>query len=466
MRTSQSTRRRSASAALKKYNAERYGSLEVGPTGDALSYDVYARRAQGDPRRRRRPEPLGNLTPDITNVTASAAPRSRAVALVTYYNKIAPLQEIADDYLLTVCTDSDPRRPARKGPAGDHRIRKQKPTDRGGIPDQPEPPPLGGRRRLARAVHAAANWGRADRTRRGPAESRLHENAGPLDGRSGRISVNAGTERARSDGQKAGRRRRPCRAANTSTRKRSSATASASRSADCACRKSKCRRSSTWPKTAPHAAPNPYPDSAFCTLLGQHQPFSEETLNSLYANYGEYVEKVEADTENWWAKGSCCPKARSVSSTRPKSCRGCARPRRRSAELAEHRHLPAQLAWPGAVAPGNAGAEIRRNASDVRSAAPQRRRRMETVASGLSVGRATRSPRAKRDAGATACAARRSSRRTDRTGRNDRQPVVAGVERRRRRQNAADCRNQLSGVSDRSARAASSRRSPRLTNRA
>ena len=29
-------------AYLKKFNPTRYGSLEVGPTGDALSYDIYA----------------------------------------------------------------------------------------------------------------------------------------------------------------------------------------------------------------------------------------------------------------------------------------------------------------------------------------------------------------------------------------------------------------------------------------
>ncbi len=88
---------------LKKWNPERYGSLEVGPTSDALSYDIYAsaiKAVRGDGTG---PEPLGNLTSHIQKVTASGESQSCG-RLVTYYNKVAPLQEIADDYLLTVCT--------------------------------------------------------------------------------------------------------------------------------------------------------------------------------------------------------------------------------------------------------------------------------------------------------------------------------------------------------------------------
>ena len=56
-------------------------------------------------------------------------------------------------------------------------------------------------------------------------------------------------------------------------------------------------------ENSPHPAPNPYPDSAFCLLLGQYQPFSEETLTSLYNDYGEYVDKVKADTEQLELEG-------------------------------------------------------------------------------------------------------------------------------------------------------------------
>ena len=56
-----------------------------------------------------------------------------------------------------------------------------------------------------------------------------------------------------------------------------------------------------------HAAPNPYPFSAFCTLLGQHQNFSESTLAGLYGNYGEYVEKVKGDTEKLVGEGFLLP---------------------------------------------------------------------------------------------------------------------------------------------------------------
>ena len=66
-------------------------------------------------------------------------------------------------------------------------------------------------------------------------------------------------------------------------------------------------------ENSPDATPNPYPDSAFCILLGQYDPFSEATLESLYSNYGEYVDKVKADTEKLDQKGSCCRKTHSAS---------------------------------------------------------------------------------------------------------------------------------------------------------
>src|SRR5262249_48165778 len=53
--------------------------------------------------------------------------------------------------------------------------------------------------------------------------------------------------------------------------------------------------------------PNPYPDSAFCILLGQFAPFAEATLEGLYNDYGEYVDKVKADTETLEHEGFLLP---------------------------------------------------------------------------------------------------------------------------------------------------------------
>ena len=54
-----STRSRSESKALKKYNSERYGSLEVGPSNGALAFDVFAAAIKGVRGDGVGPTPLG-----------------------------------------------------------------------------------------------------------------------------------------------------------------------------------------------------------------------------------------------------------------------------------------------------------------------------------------------------------------------------------------------------------------------
>ena len=153
---------------LKKFDPERYNSLQTGPSGDTLSYDMYAAALKAIRGDGIGPEPLGDLTSHINNVTASGASQSCG-RLATDYNKVMPLQEgIASDLLLTDCTSSDPSRPAGEGAAGDQRNRKPSRTDRGGISRQPSSPPLGGRGRLACALHGASELGPPDRTRSRP----------------------------------------------------------------------------------------------------------------------------------------------------------------------------------------------------------------------------------------------------------------------------------------------------------
>ncbi len=129
-------------SGLKKYNAERYGSLEVGPSNDALAYDVFASTLKAIRGDGVGPQPLGNLTPDVTNVTASGASQSCS-KLATYYNKVAPLQEVANDFLMTDCTNAVRSERPAKGPSGDQRIRRQSRTARSGIHQQPEPSATG-----------------------------------------------------------------------------------------------------------------------------------------------------------------------------------------------------------------------------------------------------------------------------------------------------------------------------------
>jgi hypothetical protein len=94
---------------LKAFNPTRYGTLNVStpdenpsaPYKDSLSYDIYGaalnaikgNRASG-------PDPIGGITPETVIASGESQSCSR---LSTHYNKVEPLQNIADAYLLTVC---------------------------------------------------------------------------------------------------------------------------------------------------------------------------------------------------------------------------------------------------------------------------------------------------------------------------------------------------------------------------
>ncbi len=92
---------------LKAFDSARYGDINVDdnggfPTGDPLSYDIYGaalnairgNRASG-------PDVLGGVAADTVIASGESQSCGR---LSTHYNKIEPLQNIADAYLLTVCS--------------------------------------------------------------------------------------------------------------------------------------------------------------------------------------------------------------------------------------------------------------------------------------------------------------------------------------------------------------------------
>ncbi len=91
---------------LKAFDAARYGDLTVTgngalPSGDPLSYDIFGaavnalrgNRASG-------PDPLGGITADTVIASGESQSCGR---LSAHYNKVEPLQNIVDAYLLTVC---------------------------------------------------------------------------------------------------------------------------------------------------------------------------------------------------------------------------------------------------------------------------------------------------------------------------------------------------------------------------
>jgi hypothetical protein len=286
-----------------KFNAERYGSLEVGPAGDALSFDVFGAAVKAVRGLGVGPEPLGSLTPSISKVTASGESQSCG-RLVTYFNKIAPIHQIVDDYLLTVCTTeirSDRPEKALRIITEFENKEQQKEAE------APTNPSLR-HWEAAGASHvpflAVANW-TVPVDRDTGVQTAICTNP-PLSKVSWPYLVNVGTKEL-NEWQEGGSP--PTLAPrgeyeNTKTLKRDSLGIA----------KGGIRLPEMDVPTGVNrgdnsAAPPPNPGnaSAFCQLLGQYKPFSEETLQTLYTDYGDYVDKVKADTEKLVGEGFLLP---------------------------------------------------------------------------------------------------------------------------------------------------------------
>jgi hypothetical protein len=95
---------------LKAFDNARYGNLTVNgngtvPTGsgldaDALSYDVFGAAINAIKGNGTGVDPLGGIDADVVIASGESQSCGR---LATHHNKIQPLQEIVDAYLLTVC---------------------------------------------------------------------------------------------------------------------------------------------------------------------------------------------------------------------------------------------------------------------------------------------------------------------------------------------------------------------------
>ncbi|HTZ86133.1 MAG TPA: alpha/beta hydrolase domain-containing protein [Solirubrobacteraceae bacterium] len=291
-------------SALKKFNSTRYGSLEVGPTGDALSYDIYAAALKAIRGDGTGPLPLGEEeTSKITKLTASGESQSCS-RLVTYFNKVAPLQEIADNYLLTVCTGAiRADRPEKVLRIITEFENKAEQTEA----EYPSNPSLR-HWEAAGASHvpfdAASNWAPPIERDLGPQIASCVKK--PLSKIQWPFMVNVGTKDLEewSEGGSPPPLAPRGQYVNSKTLAKNSL--------------GEALGGIRYPEievpigiqTSENSAappPNPYPDSAFCQLLGGNVPFSEETLNGLYTNYGEYVDKVKADTEKLEGEGFILP---------------------------------------------------------------------------------------------------------------------------------------------------------------
>ncbi len=96
--------------SLRSWSAARYGDLDVSDrnagtetiTNDALSYDIYGEGLKALLDGGNGADPLGSLpTPDTVIATGESQSGGR---LNTYYNKIQPIHELADAFLLTVAS--------------------------------------------------------------------------------------------------------------------------------------------------------------------------------------------------------------------------------------------------------------------------------------------------------------------------------------------------------------------------
>lgn len=285
------------------FNPTRYAGLEVGPSGDGLSFDIYGAAIKAIRGFGSGPQPLGGLTPNITKVTASGESQSCG-RLVTYFNKIAPLQEIVDNYLMTVCTNEirtdRPEKVLRIITEFENKA-QQKEAEAPTNPSLRHWEAAGGSHVPFLAV---ANW--ATPVDRDSGEELAKCASPPLSRVQWPYLVNAGTKEL--DEWSEGGSPPPLAPrgtyVNATTLKRDSLgnALGAIRLPDMETATGVNRGDNT---AAP--APNPYPQSSFCILLGQYKAFSGETLSSQYADYGDYVDKVKKVAEERMSEGFLLP---------------------------------------------------------------------------------------------------------------------------------------------------------------
>jgi len=95
--------------ALKSFDNDRYGDLTVNgngavvapPDNDALSYDIFSSALKAVKGAGTGPDPMGSLDPEMIIASGESQSCGR---LVNHYNKVQPIHEIVDAYLLTVCS--------------------------------------------------------------------------------------------------------------------------------------------------------------------------------------------------------------------------------------------------------------------------------------------------------------------------------------------------------------------------
>jgi hypothetical protein len=245
-------------------------------------------------------QPLGELTPKVTNVTASGASQS-CTRLATDYNKVAPLQEIADDYLLTDCTSAlradRPEKVLRVISEFENKVQQTE-------AEYPTAPNLR-HWEAAGGSHVpfmvGANWEPLINRDVAPAESYCTHT--PLFSTvDWPYTVDAGLGEliAWQNGGSPPPAAPRGEYVNPTTLKRNSLGIALG---GLRLPEVEVPAVVDLAENSAHPAPNPYPFSAFCTLQGQHQPISEETLNGMYSDIGEYVSKVRADAEKLKGEG-------------------------------------------------------------------------------------------------------------------------------------------------------------------
>lgn len=98
-------------SALKDFDNDRYGDLTVNgdgavvgpPDNDALSYDIFSSAVKAIKGMGTGVDPMGSLDPDMVIASGESQSCGR---LSSHHNKVQPIHEIVDAYLLTVCTSA------------------------------------------------------------------------------------------------------------------------------------------------------------------------------------------------------------------------------------------------------------------------------------------------------------------------------------------------------------------------
>jgi len=286
--------------ALKAFDASRYGSLNVNGNGavsaDGLSYDIYDAAIKAVKGYGVGPDPMGPLQPEMVIASGESQSCGR---LVSQYNKVEPIHEIIDAYLLTVCST------ALRSDRPEKVIRVITETENRSQQTESDTDTLR-HWEVAGGSHipllARRNWtGPVERDRGAQAVDCVKP---PLSKVQWPFVQNAaidGLIRWSRDGEE------PAIAPRGEYSSPSSLIRDDLGIAQGAIRLPEMTVPTGVNTGTNSAAPGASGLSVFCSLLGSYEQFDEQTLSGLYADYGDFVDRSSVAADDVVSQGFVLP---------------------------------------------------------------------------------------------------------------------------------------------------------------